>query len=77
MRLRVDYERIEIRRLSTESYTRCPESSLATNWVWYWLDENSMWQEYGDEGTVSLIVSWYTYNIYIRFKIEMQAKKMH
>ncbi|NXG20478.1 PAR12 polymerase, partial [Grallaria varia] len=38
----------KVRRLSTaSSVTKPPHFILTTEWIWYWKDENDMWQEYG------------------------------
>ena len=41
-----------LRRLSTESYVNS-SNPLATEWIWYWQDENGLWRMYDQDYTVS------------------------
>ncbi|XP_067017330.1 serine-rich adhesin for platelets-like [Acropora muricata] len=44
---------VTLRRLSTVSYVHDPDDITATQWTWYWMDENGCWRKYGfdDMGT--------------------------
>ncbi|RLW00162.1 hypothetical protein DV515_00009211 [Chloebia gouldiae] len=40
----------KVRRISTaSSVTKPPHFILTTEWIWYWIDEYGMWQEYGKQ----------------------------
>ena len=41
-----------LRRLSMESYVNS-SNPLATEWIWYWQDENGLWRMYDQDYTVS------------------------
>lgn len=45
----------QIKRLSTESYVTVPSNTLATQWIWYWKDEDEIWREYDHDHLVSEI----------------------
>ena len=45
----------QIKRLSTESYVTVPSNTLATQWIWYWKDEDEIWREYDQDHLVSEI----------------------
>ena len=48
-----DFERFtQLRRLSTESDVNS-SNPLATEWIWYWQDENGFWRMYDQDHTVS------------------------
>ena len=48
-----DFERFtQLRRLSTESDV-ISSNPLATEWIWYWQDENGFWRMYDQDHTVS------------------------
>ena len=48
-----DFERFtQLRRLSTESDVNS-SNPLATEWIWYWQDENGLWRMYDQDHTVS------------------------
>ena len=48
-----DFERFtQLRRLSTESDVNS-SNPLATEWIWYWQDENGLWRMYDQDYTVS------------------------
>ena len=48
-----DFERFtQLRRLSTES-DEISSNPLATEWIWYWQDENGLWRMYDQDHTVS------------------------
>ena len=48
-----DFERFtQLRRLSTESDVNSSHP-LATEWIWYWQDENGLWRMYDQDHTVS------------------------
>ena len=48
-----DFERFtQLRRLSTESDVNSSKP-LATEWIWYWQDENGLWRMYDQDHTVS------------------------
>ena len=48
-----DFERFtQLRRLSTESDINS-SNPLATEWIWYWQDENGLWRMYDQDHTVS------------------------
>ena len=48
-----DFERFtQLRRLSTESDVSS-SNPLATEWIWYWQDENGLWRMYDQDHTVS------------------------
>ena len=48
-----DFERFtQLRRLSTESDV-ISSNPLATEWIWYWQDENGLWRMYDQDHTVS------------------------
>ena len=48
-----DFERFtQLRRLSTESDVTS-SNPLATEWIWYWQDENGLWRMYDQDHTVS------------------------
>ena len=55
---RKDFEVTQLRRLSTESYVNS-SNPLATEWIWYWQDENGLWRMYDQDHTVSMEKSWY------------------
>ena len=38
----------EVRRLSTVSSGEASAEPLATDWIWYWIDNNQEWIKYGD-----------------------------
>ena len=42
----------KLRRLSTESDVTS-SNPLATEWIWYWQDENGLWRMYDQDHTVS------------------------
>ena len=43
---------MQLRRLSTESDVNS-SNPLATEWIWYWQDENGFWRMYDQDHTVS------------------------
>ena len=43
---------MQLRRLSTESDVNS-SNPLATEWIWYWQDENGLWRMYDQDHTVS------------------------
>ena len=48
-----EFERFtKLRRLSTESDVTS-SNPLATEWIWYWQDENGLWRMYDQDHTVS------------------------
>ena len=48
-----DFERFtQLLRLSTESDVNS-SNPLATEWMWYWQDENGLWRMYDQDHTVS------------------------
>ena len=48
-----DFERFtQLRRLSTESDVNS-SNPLATEWIWYWQDENGLWRMYDQDHIVS------------------------
>ena len=48
-----EFERFtKVRRLSTESDVTS-SNPLATEWIWYWQDENGLWRMYDQDHTVS------------------------
>ena len=48
-----EFERFtKLRRLSTESDVTS-SNPLATEWIWYWQDENGFWRMYDQDHTVS------------------------
>ena len=48
-----EFERFtKLRRLSTES-DATSSNPLATEWIWYWQDENGLWRMYDQDHTVS------------------------
>ena len=48
-----EFERFtNLRRLSTESDVTS-SNPLATEWIWYWQDENGLWRMYDQDHTVS------------------------
>ena len=44
---------VTLRRLSTVSYVHDPDDITATQWTWYWMDENGCWRKYGFDDMVS------------------------
>ena len=46
------FEDMPLRRLSTESDVNS-SNPLATEWIWYWQDENGLWRMYDQDHTVS------------------------
>ena len=44
---------VQLRRLSTDSYVADPSNTMATEWIWYWKDENEIWRTYGQDVKVS------------------------
>ena len=47
-----EFERFtKLRRLSTESDVTS-SNPLATEWIWYWQDENGLWRMYDQDHTV-------------------------
>ena len=55
---RKNFEVTQLRRLSMESYVNS-SNPLATEWIWYWQDENGLWRMYDQDHTVSMEKSWY------------------
>ena len=48
-----EFERFtKLRRLSSESDVTS-SNPLATEWIWYWQDENGLWRMYDQDHTVS------------------------
>ena len=55
MKAEQDYRTTNLRRLSTTSYVRATELTMATRWVWYYRDKGNVWREYEDENQVRLL----------------------
>ena len=47
MKIEKSYHRVDLRRLSTESYVTEQSTSLSTPWLWYRQEESGEWTEYG------------------------------
>ena len=53
MKIEKNYRRADLRRLSTDSYVKAGDATMATIWDWYWQDEDMGWSKYGEGDPVS------------------------
>ena len=58
MNAETGFGHVQLRRLSTKSAVLPTDHALSTQWVWYWLDHENSWREYGSEVMVCVLAEF-------------------